>query len=299
MCYHLVSRCVRRAWLCGIRNGQSFEHRKRWIEERILSLSESFAVDVLAYAVMSNHFHIVVYYDPQAASSWSDEEVANRWLRAFPSRVSDRETAMANLLCDSERLSRCRDRLGCLSSFMQHLKQPIAVRVNREERVKGHLFEQRFYSAALLDEDAVLTAMRYVDLNPVRARITSVLREAENTSISRRLRDSKALESELDTFVQPLTRSVVGRNSRTQENRPHPGMPFITMRAYVALLEETIELERPERTAPSSEQKAACWRESVRLMRRGQRAYGEAGRLATWLGIRRFRCIEKPAVVLH
>ena len=63
------------------------------------------------------------------------------------------------------------ERLGSLSAFMQHLKQPIARRANIEDGVTGHFFEKRFYSGALLDEEALLTAMAYVDLNPVRAGI--------------------------------------------------------------------------------------------------------------------------------
>lgn len=89
--YHCVSRCVRRAFLCGRDRltGQNFDHRKDWIEARILELAECFAVSVYAYAVMSNHLHVVVRVDPQAALEWSDTEVARRWLQAFPGSLSN------------------------------------------------------------------------------------------------------------------------------------------------------------------------------------------------------------------
>jgi len=76
--YHCISRCVRRAWLCGVDSytGESYEHRRQWVEDRIFELAEIFALGVYAYAVMSNHLHIVVRLDPALAWSWSAEEVA-------------------------------------------------------------------------------------------------------------------------------------------------------------------------------------------------------------------------------
>jgi len=68
-----------------------------------------------------------------------------------------------------EEIGRIRERLGSMSAFMQHLKQPIACQANSDVQFRGHFFDQRFYSGALLCEEAVLAAMTDVELNPVRA----------------------------------------------------------------------------------------------------------------------------------
>ncbi|MFC3195960.1 transposase, partial [Marinicella sediminis] len=73
--YHVVSRCVRRAFLCGDdhASGRSFEHRRKWVVERMKYLAKLFSIDICAYAVMSNHFHIVLKVNNNA--DWSDKRV--------------------------------------------------------------------------------------------------------------------------------------------------------------------------------------------------------------------------------
>ena len=198
--YHCISRCVRRAWLCGVDpyDGKSYEHRRAWVELRLLELAEIFAVGVYAYAVMSNHVHVVLRIDPTAAGTWSDEEVALRWVRLFPATVDGETDAAAcrqkeqTLLGNTDRLSACRQRLGSLAWFMKALNEPIARRANREDACTGRFWEGRYKCQALLDEAAVLTCMSYVDLNPIRAGIAENLETSIHTSALQRIETLRA-----------------------------------------------------------------------------------------------------------
>jgi putative transposase len=53
--YHCISRCVRRAWLCGDDpyTGKCYEHRREWVLDRLRALSEIFAIDICAYAILT------------------------------------------------------------------------------------------------------------------------------------------------------------------------------------------------------------------------------------------------------
>ena len=83
--YHCICRCVRRAFLCGQDHysGQDYEHRRQWVVDRLAVSGEVFAIDLCAYAVMSNHYHVVLRINQKKALSWSDQEVAERWMQLF------------------------------------------------------------------------------------------------------------------------------------------------------------------------------------------------------------------------
>lgn len=194
--YHLVNRCVRRAYLCGVDSisGNSYEHRREWIEQTMLKLASVFAVDVAAFAVMSNHYHLVVRVDKARADRWSDEEVLSRWTQLFSGPLllqrylAEPDEAEPYVLEQVEALAQTyRERLYDLSWFMRVLNETIARMANKEDGAKGRFWEGRFKSQALLDEQAILSVMAYVDLNPVRARMAEGLEDSQHTSIQRRI----------------------------------------------------------------------------------------------------------------
>ncbi len=79
--YHITCRCVRRAFLCGKDpySGIDYEHRRQWMVERIAFLAELFAIDIYAYAIMSNHYHLVIKLNPEQLNDLSNREIAERW----------------------------------------------------------------------------------------------------------------------------------------------------------------------------------------------------------------------------
>ena len=196
--YHCVSRCVRRAFLCGedALTGKSFEHRRQWIEDRLLALGRLFAIDVCSYAVMSNHYHVVLHINRDQAFDWSVNEVIEHWHQLFKGNLLSQRYCQGELLSKAEQdaLSECvqkwRSRLMDISWFMRCANEFIARSANREDQVTGRFWEGRFDSQALLDEQALMTGMVYVELNPIRAKMAETPEQSDYTSIRQRIQQA-------------------------------------------------------------------------------------------------------------
>jgi putative transposase len=194
--YHCISRCVRRAFLCGEDEltGRSYEHRREWIVKKLKQLDEVFSISICAYAVMHNHTHTVVKIDREAALQWRDDEVIARWTKLYkPTPIVSRylsgtKLTKAELVVAAEDIDKWRHRLYNVSWFMRNLNESIAREANEEDECTGRFWEGRFKSQALLDDAALLTCMSYVDLNPIRAKIADRPEESDFTSIQERIR---------------------------------------------------------------------------------------------------------------
>jgi len=212
--YHLISRCVRRTFLCGIdrKTGKNYEHRRQWIEDRLRILSSLFAIDLCSYAIMSNHIHLVVKLCPEQSDNWTTAEILQRWTSLFKGPLLVQKWLKGEALITAEReivvniAEVYRKRLTSISWLMKCLNEPIARAANKEDQCTGHFWESRFKSQALLTEEALLSCMAYVDLNPVRANMAATPEASEYTSIKERLQPRFDLERavELQTQQQSL-----------------------------------------------------------------------------------------------
>ncbi|MFN7292316.1 MAG: hypothetical protein ACK5T6_17155, partial [Pirellula sp.] len=149
---HCIQRCVRRAFLAGDDNvsGIDYSYRREWIRRRFESLASVFAIDVLSYAILSNHVHVILRNRPDVVASLTDEEVAIRWLRVFPGRRIEEHLAepsqvdVQRVLSDADLLAKIRTRLSDISWFMRALAEPIARMANSQDQCTGRFWEGRF-----------------------------------------------------------------------------------------------------------------------------------------------------------
>ncbi|MCL9775476.1 transposase [Vibrio methylphosphonaticus] len=258
--YHCISRCVRRAFLCGedAYSGKSFEHRRLWLVERMRLLSQVFAIDVCAYAIMSNHYHLVLHVNTALAESWSHQEVAQRWTTLYKAPLLVSRWLGCELKSKAEinktlaLIGEWRERLTDISWFMRNLNEFVAREANKEEGCKGRFWEGRFKSQALLDEKALLSCMAYVDLNPVRADMAQSLEDSEFTSIYERIHSIACQGDAGRGEVTSLpAKGLVGFLGNEREVRPSVfskmgGIEF-SLLDYLALVEELGQVVRPNK----------------------------------------------------
>jgi hypothetical protein len=223
---HCIQRCVRQAYLAGKdeASGKNFEHRREWIRRRLELVSAVFGIDLLVYSVMNNHFHLIVRTRPDIVKTWSDQEVAKRWLQLFPGRRAEQhlgspvDTDLAMLLADKEKLETIRCRLSSISWLMRAVCEPIARQANQEDEKKGRFFEGRFKAQRIVDEVGLLACSLYVDLNPVRAALADTLEEAKFTSAFDRIAAAKGetMVSAASQFVsEPIDQAEAQKRMQT------------------------------------------------------------------------------------
>lgn len=238
---------MRKAYLCGFdrASGKDFEHRRAWLEDRLLGLQNYFCIDVCAYAIMSNHYHVVLHVDKDKAAQLSELEVAERWHGMY------KGTLLTQRFVNNETLSRAeyqavqvkiecwRGRLMDISWYIRRINEWLAREANREDKCSGRFWEGRFKSQALLDEKALMACMAYVDLNPVRAKMAETPEASDYTSIKKRSKKAKQSVKDIknpDHIKQQLS-GLMPFSGNPKKNMPR-GMPF-KLRDYIELVDWT------------------------------------------------------------
>jgi hypothetical protein len=220
---------------------------------------------------MANHVHVVIRMLPEVAASWTDHEVALRWLSIFGTRQpkgADGQVDAAIVAAYSRNpawVAERRLRLGNLSWFMRSLSEPIAVQANREDKCSGRFWEGRFTSVPLLDQAALIACMAYVDLNPIRAKVADRPERAFHTGGRERIRarqrhrvGQKAqtrpaaacqhilnqaglthapAHPEADVWLAPLHRCVVGSLTQRASSSAYRPTTAFTVDDYLNLID--------------------------------------------------------------
>ncbi len=210
--YHCSTRCVRRAFLCGEDRytKKDYGHRRDWIEQRLKELLRWFAIDLAFFAIMQNHFHLVLRTLPHLAAKWSDQQVIKRSCKIFPYKFKElgvkdgklTREQLRNFVKDRKLVKELRSRLSDPSWLLRQLKQSIATRSNAEDETTGHFFEGRFKCRKVTDEAGLLICGIYVDLNQIRAEEAASVAASKRTSGYRRRQALKARRKKQQSAVK-------------------------------------------------------------------------------------------------
>jgi hypothetical protein len=129
---HVMNRVVRRCFLLGNDpvTGNNYDHRRTWIEEQLRRMAACFGIDLLCFAVLSNHFHLILRSRPDVVATWDHTEVARRWMMLCPVRKDDEglaeepnEMELNSIRHDPHRLETIRLRLSDVAWWMRPLCQ--------------------------------------------------------------------------------------------------------------------------------------------------------------------------------
>lgn len=271
---HTYNRTVRRCFLMGDDpiSGKNFDHRKVWIEQGLIQFAAAFGVDLLGFAILSSHFHLILRSRPDVVATWNDKEVARRWMMICPHRRSADGSPMPPTEPEIQSIAGCpvkcteiRKRLSSISWWMRLLCQRVAMRANQEDEESGHFFQDRFRATRIADEASLLACAAYVDLNPIRAAMAETLEQSDHTSVQRRIQAITAVPQDvtggdepnsaiqgnaMDSFLAPLQideqSDPIGPSvSESGQRCSDKGFLAMTLEDYLQMLDWTARQAAP------------------------------------------------------
>jgi len=191
--FHCITRCVRHASLWGFDTyaGRDCSHRKQWILDQLRLQAEAFAIDVCAYAVLPNHYELVLHVDRQRVQRWNDTQIIEQWRRRYTTgpRTPGQQSHAADLRSDATptQIEVLRSRLCDVSWYMRCINQRLSRRANLEDGCTGTFWERGSATHSLNDTHQLLVAMAHVDLGALRAGIAATFEDSQLTSLTDRL----------------------------------------------------------------------------------------------------------------
>ena len=199
---HVTTRCTRQLHMLAAAEGEPEGLRKEILLARLEELVDQMAVEVLAFAFMDNHVHLVLRTRPRVAAAWPVEEVLRRWLTLHPLRNGynlpreAEEAELAELVGDDAAVAETRAKLASVSQLMKEFKQHGTERINALEGTTGSLWQGRFKSRNLEDPTQLVAAMVYVDLNPFAAGLCETPEAGRYTSLAGRLDHDESVSAD-------------------------------------------------------------------------------------------------------
>ena len=195
----------------------------------------------------------MLHVDKDLASKADPKDIVRRWHQIYkPKEVTEKylngepldshEKNQINILIDT-----WRTRLYDISWFMKVLNENTSRRANKEDKCTGHFWESRYKSQALLDEQAVLSAMAYVDLNPIRAAMADTPENSDHTSIQLRIeywkQKANQVNADSNETMQPKSLLPFAGNLR----QPMPKGLIFNLIDYIELVDWTGRVIRDDK----------------------------------------------------
>ena len=248
--YHVMGRCTQGLSLMGERNpitGENTADRKGWIETHLEHVARAFCIDVCKYALMDNHYHLLLHINMRKAKKLPMAEVIYRWHMMFEGDDLSHRYIKKEKLTGKERrqlerlVKKWRKRLWNISWFMRCFNQYVSYRCNSESGNKGTFWQSRYKIKGLFSYAAILACCIYIDLNPVRAGLALTPETSDYTSFKKRL-DALHLPGSVSAdWLYPFR-----KDSTHAQKQQKDCLPF-TMKEYMELLDETGRVARPDK----------------------------------------------------